>query len=226
MPLDLGRIQGICFDVDGTLSDTDNQWVTRVERLLLPWSRLFPQREVYPFARRLVMEMVTPGNLAYELLDRLHLDDEAGRLLSALSRLKKDCPGHFLLIPGVVEMLADVQQRYQLSIVSARGERSTRAFIEQFELDQYFLAVATALTCTHTKPFADPILWAAERMGIPASACLMVGDTTVDIRAGKAAGAQTAGVLCGFGTQRELLRAGADLIIDSTVDLAAILGGG
>jgi phosphoglycolate phosphatase-like HAD superfamily hydrolase len=51
----------------------------------------------------------------------------------------------------------------------------------------------------------------------------MVGDTTVDIRAGKAAGAQTAGVLCGFGTQDELLRTGADLILKSTPELTNYL---
>jgi len=51
----------------------------------------------------------------------------------------------------------------------------------------------------------------------------MVGDTTVDIRAGKAAGAQTVGVLCGFGTERELRRAGADLILDNTYELMAVL---
>ena len=42
----------------------------------------------------------------------------------------------------------------------------------------------------------------------------MVGDTVVDIQAGKAAGAQTVGVLCGFGTQRELERAGADSLVE------------
>jgi phosphoglycolate phosphatase-like HAD superfamily hydrolase len=53
----------------------------------------------------------------------------------------------------------------------------------------------------------------------------MVGDTTVDIRAGKAAGAQTIGVLCVFGARRELERAGAELIVSSTADLSEILAG-
>lgn len=52
----------------------------------------------------------------------------------------------------------------------------------------------------------------------------MVGDTTVDIRAGKAAGAQTAGVLSGFGHARELQSAGADLILPSAADLLEVLG--
>lgn len=223
MPLDLGRIRAVCFDVDGTLSDTDNLWVARLERMLRPLKGFFPQKDIHPFARRLVMEMETPGNLAYELLDRLHLDDEAARLLSAFGRRRKDRRGRFLLVPGVDEMLAALHGRYHLAVVSARGEASTLAFLDQYGLTSFFTAIATAHTCAHTKPFPDPILWAAERLGVEPGACLMVGDTTVDIRAGKAAGAQTAGVLCGFGTLPELRRAGADLILESTADLAAAL---
>ncbi len=225
MAFDRERIRAVCFDVDGTLSDTDNQWVARLERALRPLRGLLPQGQVHPFTRRLVMELETPGNLAYELLDRLHLDDEAGRLLSALSRRHKDRAGHFQLVPGVGEMLAGLHGRYPLAVVSARGERSTLAFLEQYGLTPFFGAVATALTCAHTKPFADPILWAAQRLGVPPEACLMVGDTVVDIRAGKAAGAQTAAVLCGFGALPELRRAGADLILESTADLEAALSG-
>ena len=33
MPLDVDRIQAICFDVDGTLSDTDDLWVSNFARL-------------------------------------------------------------------------------------------------------------------------------------------------------------------------------------------------
>ena len=51
----------------------------------------------------------------------------------------------------------------------------------------------------------------------------MVGDTTVDIRAGRAAGAQTAGVLSGFGERRELTEAGANVIVEQTLDLANLL---
>jgi phosphoglycolate phosphatase-like HAD superfamily hydrolase len=87
----------------------------------------------------------------------------------------------------------------------------------------YFTCVVTAQTCAHTKPFPDPIHYAAERMGTPAQNCLMVGDTIVDILAGKAAGAQTAGVLCGFGEQVELLAAGANAILATTADLPALI---
>jgi len=60
-------------------------------------------------------------------------------------------------------------------------------------------------------------------MGVDPSACLMIGDTTIDMRCGRSAGAQTVGVLCGFGTQRELQAAGADLILRTTSDLLPVL---
>jgi phosphoglycolate phosphatase-like HAD superfamily hydrolase len=47
----------------------------------------------------------------------------------------------------------------------------------------------------------------------------MIGDTTVDILAGKSAGAQTVGLLCGFGTETELRKAGADLIVPDLSEL-------
>ena len=225
MSLDTQRLQAICFDIDGTLSDTDDRWVLQLNRLLRPLSWLFPQRDPTRFSRWVVMGLDAPGNWAYHLLDRLGLDDEAGRLISSLSQRRKDHSGRHLIVKNVPEMLAGLQGRWPLAVVSARGERSTLAFLDQFELRPYFQVVATALTCEHTKPFPDPIHWAAERMGVPPQACLMVGDTVVDIRAGKAAGAQTVGVLCGFGSRQELSRAGADLILDSTADLVEVLAG-
>jgi len=106
-----------------------------------------------------------------------------------------------------------------MTIVSARDDYSTNLFLNQFDIRSLFKSVITAQSCIYTKPFPDPIFLAAINMGVPPQQCLMIGDTTVDIRAGKAAGAQTVGVLCGFGTERELRRAGADMILKSTADL-------
>ncbi|MHB1120041.1 MAG: HAD family hydrolase [Bellilinea sp.] len=223
MALDTARIAAILFDVDGTLSDTDDQWVHRINRLLHFFRAVFPYRQTLPASRWLVMGMETPGNWMFELLDRLHLDDEARQLANALARRSRDHDQRFLLIPQVDEMLAALAVRYPLGVVSARGELATQHFLKQYGLSSSFGAVATALTCRYTKPFPDPVIWAAGQLGVPPERCLMVGDTTVDIRAGKAAGAQTVGVLCGFGSERELRRAGADLILPSTADLGKVL---
>ena len=62
------------------------------------------------------------------------------------------------------------------------------AFLEQFDLVKYFDAIITALSAEHTKPYPDPVRLAAQKMRVQPEACLMTGDTTVDIRAGKSAG--------------------------------------
>jgi phosphoglycolate phosphatase-like HAD superfamily hydrolase len=224
MALDLSRIQAICFDVDGTLSDTDDQWLSVIERRLAPLRGLFPGGNVRSFARWAIMCGETPANLVYGLLDRVHLDDEVGRLYSYLSqRRARRGPAPFWIVPGVAELLDRLHKRYPLAVVSARDEASTLAFLDQFKLAGYFRAIATAQTCRYTKPFPDPVLWAAAQMGFPPDRCLMVGDTQVDIRAGKTAGAQTVGVLCGFGQEAELRRTGADLILPHTAALGEVL---
>ena len=224
MPLEIKRIQGLCFDVDGTLSDTDDMFVRRLVHWLKPFSFLFPLKNPHPMARRMVMATETPANKLYGVFDRLGIDHEISKMGEFVYRLGLGrSPEPFIIIAGIHQMLEQLQHHYPLSIVSARGQPSTLRFLEQFNLRSYFRCVATAHTCKHTKPYPDPIYWAAAQMDIMSENCLMVGDTTVDIKAGKAAGAQTLGVLCGFGQEEELRSAGADLILDSTASVADIL---
>lgn len=225
MALQTKRIRALCFDIDGTLSDTDDLWVKKFERLLRPLNFAFPNRQVRPFARWTVMALESPGNFVYSLLDRLGLDNKIARIYSAMARrgVTESHRRIFWLVPRAKETLEELARRYPLAVVSARDRASTLAFLDHFQLHPLFKAVATAQTCYYTKPFPDPVLWAAEQMGVAPNECLMIGDTTVDIRAGKAAGAQTVGVLCGFGRQHELERAGADLILPSPAWLPDVL---
>ena len=224
MTLDFSRVKAICFDVDGTLIDTDDQFVQKLVKIITPMQFIFPGSDINRIARKLVMLTEGPGNWAYSLADKIGLDNKIvafGDRLYEMGIGESDQP--FQLINGIREMLANLQNHYPLSIISARGQKSTFRFLYQYELLPYFRAVATGQTCIHTKPYPDPIEWAAARMGVPPAACLMVGDTVVDIMSGKKAGAHTVGVLCGFGERKELEQAGADLILDHTTDLIALL---
>lgn len=223
MPLHVSRIRALCFDVDGTLSDTDDVMTRRLARLLTPFRFLFPKKEVIHVARRLVMASEAPANFLIGIPDVLGLDKPMFALADFLARANHKKPRHFQIIPGVQEMLTRLARRYPLAVVSARDTRTTMLFLDQFELTPFFHCIATAQTCRHTKPYPDPVLWAAGQMGVPAEDCLMIGDTTVDIRAGKAAGAQTVGVLCGFGEEAELRQRGADMILTTTPELAEVL---
>ncbi len=225
MPLDLARIQALCFDVDGTLSDTDDQYAARFARLLAPVCTLLPGRDPQRAARWLVMRLEAPGNFAMGIPDTLGLDDDLHRFGEWLrsKRTTPSKPHHFELIAGVRPALEALHKHYPMTVVTARGPRGTLAFLEQYDLGGFFAGVASSQTSPRTKPHPDPIYWSAEVMGVPPEACLMIGDTTVDIRAGRAAGSQTVGVLSGFGEEPELRRAGADEILPSVADLPALL---
>jgi phosphoglycolate phosphatase-like HAD superfamily hydrolase len=219
MPLDLPRIQALCFDVDGTLSDTDDLYMQKVRRFFPRFLFGDPDHA----ARRFVMWAEAPGNALLGLADTLGIDDEMVAVINWMSRHRRQSAKTFLLVPGVDGMLAQLKGKYPLSVVSARDEKGTMRFLEQFDLVKYFDVIVTGLSAEHTKPYPDPILLAARKMNVQPGQCLMIGDTTVDMRAGKSAGAQAAGVLCGFGEKEELLRFGADLILETTSDLAKVL---
>lgn len=219
MALDFPRIKALCFDVDGTLSDTDDVYVHK-------FARFFPRfifKNPDHAARRFVMWVEAPGNALLGLTDTIGLDDEIVALIDWMSRHQKRSSKTFWLIPGVDEMLKQLKEHYPMSVVSARDEKGTMRFLEQFNLLSYFDAIITGQSAEHTKPYPDPILLAAQKMGVNPKECLMIGDTTVDIRAGKSAGTQTVGVLCGFGEEPELRKKGADMILKTTSELAGLL---
>src|SRR5258706_3368475 len=219
MPLNISLIKALCFDVDGTLSDTDDLYMQKVVRFFPKFLFHNPQRA----ARRFVMWAEAPGNALLGLTDTIGLDDEIVALIDWFSRHRKMSAKKSLLIPGVDEMLARLKGHYPMAIVSARDEKGTMRFLEQFNLVKYFDVIVTGQSAEHTKPYPDPILFAAKKMNVKPEECLMIGDTTVDIRAGKSAGAQTIGVLCGFGEEPELIQMGANMILKSTSDLVEVL---
>ena len=221
MAIDLSRVKGLCFDVDGTLSDTDDRWVATIVRLLKPVHFLFKGGDTTLYARWLVMVTESPMNAIYHWLDRHSLDDNFARLFDRMSR-KSRRKQIFWLMHSAPELLALLQERYPQTIVSARDDRTTELFLTQFELEKFFRAVVTAQTCEYTKPFPHPVLRAAEAMGLKPEECVMIGDTTVDILAGKRAGAQTIGLLCVFGTEDELRKVGADLIVHDLDELKRV----
>jgi phosphoglycolate phosphatase-like HAD superfamily hydrolase len=226
MPFDPGRVRGILFDLDGTLVDTDDDYIRRAGELMRRLAFLFPQRDPTRFLRWSLMVSESPLNLLMGMPDWLGVDAPLARLADWFTRGRgAGPPPVFTLMAGMDLALPRLAERYPMGIVTARSDDRARAFLSQFGLAPYFGAVAGALTAPHTKPYPDPVIWAAHALDVPVEHCLMVGDTTVDILAGKRAGAQTVGVLCGFGDRGELERTGANLILEHTTDLEAALPG-
>ena len=232
--LDIPRIRALVFDIDGTLSDTDDHLVAQVGAVLGRVPGLSGRR-AGRLARRIVMAAETPTNALYGLLDETGLDAALRglRRLSARLRAQRqrattrpaaaadEIPHD--MVPDVAEMLHVLAARFPMSTISTGHVPRIEAFLAHHGVRSLFAAVAGAETTPRMKPFADPLLFAARAMNVPPDACLVIGDTTVDMLTARAGGAQAVGVLCGFGTRAELVRTGAGLILDTTSDLLGVL---
>lgn len=221
--LETDRIKALIFDVDGTLSDSDDRMVETLYERLLFLKFIYSEEKLLRFSRRFIHFAEGPGNWILEMADRLDLDHLIAAFFDRRANAKVHLPHHYPLIPGVMPMLETLIGRYPVAIVTARNEVTTREFLRTNALDGYFPIVISSQTCKKTKPFPEPLLHAADRMNVPIENCLMIGDTVTDVRAALAAGAQSVSVLCGFGQEKELRKSGTHAILNSTAQLADFL---
>jgi phosphoglycolate phosphatase-like HAD superfamily hydrolase len=221
MPIDIAKVQAICFDIDGTLSETDDLFVDRLARVLLPIKLVMIKFDTKKAARRIIMGMESPGNWIYSIPDRIGIDDEIASLMNKIC-YRMNHKSKFIIGEHIEELVCNISQKYPLAIVTVRGEWETNIFLESTGLRKYFSIIVHGTTCEHTKPYPDPLIFAAEQFHLKPDQLLMVGDTTVDIETAKRAGAQSIGVLSGFGEERELQQSGADLILEATVEMSAL----
>lgn len=221
--LDHSRIKALIFDVDGTLSDSDDRMVESLFERLLFLKVLFSEEKIQRFSRWVIHFAEGPGNWALKIADQVGMDHLIAAFFDRRARSKEQLSHHHPLIPGVLPMLQEVTQRYPLAIVTARNEVTTRAFLRLNSLEEFFPIVISSQTCEKTKPFADPLLFAASQLGVPIENSLMIGDTVTDVRAAQAAGAQSLSVLCGFGRENELRKSGTQAILHSTSQVASFL---
>jgi HAD superfamily hydrolase (TIGR01549 family) len=215
-----GEIDAILFDLDGTLIEPDNEALENLTRRLQPLQRFLPKRDAASAARRILMSTEGPANSLLTFLTRIGLDDSFFDLGDRLRRMQGlHTPLNFRPVDGVGEMLHDLSHRYHLGLITTRCCAHAEAFLKQQGLAELFQVVVGREDTWRIKPHPSPVLHAAEQLGLVTERCLLVGDTTTDIYAARSAGARSAGVLCGFGTEAELEGSGADLILNTTSDL-------
>ena len=216
----LTSVDAFLFDLDGTLLDSDDQAVASLGRRL----KRLGFREPNRVARRMVMRLETPGNAFITLLDIVGLDGLLSGVSNQIHRLRGvRSPSNFQMVPRCDDALEILAQRYRMAVVTTRGRREAHAFLDQFDLDGLFEVVVTRESTWRLKPHPAPVLHAAQALGLAPERCAMVGDTTVDVKSARRAGAQAVAVLCGFGEEGELERAGAHVILESPAELPATL---
>lgn len=216
------EIEAVLFDLDGTLIDSDDAAVEELANRMQKLQPLLPSQDAVRTARRLLLATEGPTNTLITLLDKVGLDDNVFRLRDRLLRAQGQSSAvEFRLMEGVPELLYYLKRRFKLGIVSTRSRPEVEAFLAQFGFDGLFDAVVTRDDVQRLKPHPEPVLLAAERLGVPAHHCALVGDTGVDMASANAAGSVSIGILSGFGTREDL--EDADLLLEAVSDLRSWL---
>jgi phosphoglycolate phosphatase len=92
--------------------------------------------------------------------------------------------------------------------------------VKHFGLDKHFRRVYGAQLDGRYDDKAELLAYLLATEGVSPEVAVMIGDRAVDMRAAKANGLRAVGVLWGYGSERELVEAGADILCRTPEDLA------
>ncbi len=110
-----------------------------------------------------------------------------------------------------------------LGVVTTKGQDQAEMVLQKLDLARYFHHVQGARPGIPLKPAPDSLLAALDALACPPEHAIMVGDTTADVLAGKAAGVRTCAVTYGFGDPDELRACEPTYTVESFDALTAII---
>jgi len=128
-------------------------------------------------------------------------------------------------IPNVSETLGRLSKKATLVLMTRRQvpKKEVIEQLQRFGLAKHFRKIVTAKGNMKPKPSPEGLLSCLKQLGIETCECWVVGDSVVDIRAGKNAGVKTIAVLSGIFTREELEKEKPDLILKNVSELADFL---
>jgi phosphoglycolate phosphatase len=234
-PFDPHRIRLLVFDLDGTLIDSRLDLIHSVNAMLQHIGR--PELDGDIIASYV-------GDGAPALVRRAVGDtDDEGLLLRALEyflgyyRLHK--LDHTTVYAGMPEALASLANlspanpslanrsngvQRLMAVLSNKPVNPSRDILQALGLGDFFVRIYGGNSFTTKKPDPLGVLTILQETGVAADEALMIGDSAVDILAGRNAGLWTCGVTYGF-APRSLDDVPPDVLIESPRELGELFHG-
>jgi phosphoglycolate phosphatase len=225
--IDPGCIQLVLFDLDGTLVDSvgDLAWCGNEmrRRLDLPAHEEGAARAWVGNGLERFVKRVLTGEMEAEPAADLY--DRGMRIFREL--YARHASDHCVVYPGVLDTLQALAARgLKLAVVTNKPEPFTSQLIAAMGLDVYFELVVAGDTTARKKPDPMPLHFAAAHFGLDYSDCLMVGDSSNDVLAARAAGFGVVAVPYGYNHGCDIRESGPDLVIDNLYELVTLFNRG
>lgn len=177
------EFDGYLFDLDGTLADTMPLHYRAWQRLIAEHGGVFPEALFYAQGGK-------PSDKILELLR-----DEHGLAVSdtRAAALRKeeyfvDLAKDIRPIEPVLAFARRWHGRKPLAVVSGGLRKNVELTLTTLGILDLFGAVVCAEDCARGKPFPDPFLEAARRLGVAPQECLVFEDSPLGVQAAAAAG--------------------------------------
>ncbi|MEQ8895757.1 MAG: HAD family hydrolase [Roseovarius sp.] len=208
------KLDGLLFDKDGTLFDFHATWSVWAAELIVTLSEGDPAL-AEALARGLEFDLETgqfrPGSPAIASPNRVVAECVAGALgRSDVDKVEDLLDFHARQAPlspavPLVPLLEGLRdQGLVLGVMTNDSEATAHAHLRSAGVDRLFDFVAGYDSGFGAKPDPGPLLAFAEAHGLVPARVAMVGDSTHDLLAGRAAGMQTLAVLTGAAGAAEL----------------------
>ena len=207
--------QLIIYDLDGTLVDSLEDIANSVNRTMAHFGlpRL-PEEQVRQYvgtgARHLIRAMV-PITTRFDEIFNYFLADYDRHLTDKTT-----------LYPGVAATLERLKNKRQ-AVLSNKPTNLSEKIVTALKIAKYFSRVWGSDSGLPLKPDPTSLLKMLDELKIDADAALIVGDSPVDIEAGKRAGIKTCAVTYGLRDKGELVAACPSFMIDRFTDLQRIV---
>ncbi|MHA2245299.1 MAG: HAD family hydrolase [Candidatus Hodarchaeales archaeon] len=221
------RVKALLIDFDGVLVDSTRAYMKATNIAMKNFGHL---RVLEKELREISLEIARRLDLGFskvELLDGIFSvePDIIDFLAVWLNIWNKACLWEVDPFSGVYEILEDLSRRFPLALVTLRHLK--RSLIEdqlkRLNFNKFFKVIITALDVKKPKPEPDSFLEGAKQLEVEIGDCAIVGDSVIDIRAGKAAGAKTIAVLTGLFDENSLKKERPDIILRDLTEILSHL---
>lgn len=204
--------EALLFDLDGTLVDGAAAIHDAFEHALR-------ETGMPPVPRARVAAMIgVPLRLMFRELCAVDDADAALLVRAYRARFEEAAPRLVRPTPGAAEALA-AYEGVPMAVVTTKAAEPARTVLRALGFERHFSLVIGVDSVMRPKPDPEGARVAIARLGVRAARTVFVGDTIMDVLAGRGAGARTIAVANGHGDRGELEAATPDALIPDLTHL-------
>ncbi len=182
-----GKYKGFLFDLDGVLVSTDNchyqAWKQMADEEGIYFDRTINERLRGVSRMESLQIILERATKTYTEEEKVEMATRKNEYYKALIRqLTPDA-----ILPGALDFV-NFCKASGIKVAIGSSSKNTKAILQQIGLLDSFDAIADGNDITRSKPAPDVFLIAAEKLGLPADACIVAEDADAGVQAARAAG--------------------------------------